>query len=67
MTMRTDMGTVDVLLGGYLGVPGMFEEKVAEVTLRRVDEALANRLRDLAETTIPPQSTRNRAGVERLA
>jgi hypothetical protein len=60
VTMSMDMGTVDVLLGGFLGTPGMFEEDVAEITLRRVDKALADRLSELAKTTIPPQATRNR-------
>jgi hypothetical protein len=60
VTMRMDMGTVDVLLGGFLGTLGMFKEDVAEITLRRVDKALADHLGVLARTTIPPQSTRNR-------
>ena len=55
-----DMGTVDVLLSAFLGTFGMFDEKMAEITLQRVDAMLALRLRELAETTIPPQATRNR-------
>jgi hypothetical protein len=59
-TGATDMGSVDVLLGAFVGTPGMFDEEMGEITLQRVDEALANRVRELAETTIPPQPTRNR-------
>jgi hypothetical protein len=59
-TGAMDMGSVDVLLGAFLGTPGMFDEEMAEITLQRVDEALANRFCELSETTIPPQATRNR-------
>ena len=55
-----DMGTVDVLLGAFLGTSGMFDAEMAEITLRRVDVMLADRQRELSETTMPPQATRNR-------
>jgi hypothetical protein len=60
VTGAMDMGTVDVLLGAFLGTSGMFEVDMAEITLRRVDLMLADRHRELSETTIPPQATRNR-------
>jgi hypothetical protein len=60
VTSAMDMGTVDVLLGAFLGTPGMFDAETAEITLRRVDLMLADRHRELSETTIPPQATRNR-------
>jgi hypothetical protein len=60
MTGAMDMGTVDVLLGAFLGTSGMFDAETAEITLRRVDVMLADRHRELSETTIPPQVTRNR-------
>jgi hypothetical protein len=60
MTGVMDMGTVDVLLSAFLGTSGMFDAEMAEITLRRVDVMLALHLRELAETTIPPQATRNR-------
>jgi hypothetical protein len=55
-----DMGTVDVLLGAFLGTSGMFDAEMAEITLRRVDVMLADRHRELSERNIPPQATRNR-------
>ena len=60
VTSAVDMGTVDVLLGAFLGTPGMFDVETAEITLQRVDVMLAHRLRELAESTMPPQATRNR-------
>jgi hypothetical protein len=59
-TGALDMDSVDVLLGAFLGTCGMFDEREAEITLQRVDEALDNRLRELAEKTIAPHATRNR-------
>jgi hypothetical protein len=59
-TGAMDMGTVDVLLSAFLGTSGMFDAEMAEITLRRVDVTLADRYRELSETTIPPQATRNR-------
>jgi hypothetical protein len=59
-TGALDMDSVDVLLGAFLGTCGMFDEREAEITLQRVDEALANRLRELAEKTLAPHATRNR-------
>jgi hypothetical protein len=60
VTGAIDMGTVDLLLGAFLGTSAMFDEEMADLTMKRVDEALANRLRELAQTTMPPQATRNR-------
>jgi hypothetical protein len=60
VTSKMDTGTVDVLLGAFFGTSGMFDEEMAEITLLRVDVTLADRLRELSETTIPPQATRNR-------
>src|SRR5262245_47362541 len=45
VTGAMDMGTVDVLLGAFLGTSGMFEVETAEITLRRVDVMLADRHR----------------------
>jgi hypothetical protein len=55
-----DPGTVDVLLGAFLGTSGMFEAQAAMMTLRRVDDMLADRERELSGMTITPWRVRAR-------
>jgi hypothetical protein len=51
---------VDVLLGAFLGTPGMLEAEMAMNTLRRVDEALACRERELSGMAAIPWRVRTR-------
>jgi hypothetical protein len=60
VTGSMDAGTVDVLLGGFLGTPGMFDAEMATNTLQRVDGMLADRVRELKDTNMAPAAVRNR-------
>jgi hypothetical protein len=60
VTGSMDAGTVDVFLGAFLGTSGTFDAEMAAITLRRVDEILADRARELMDTNMPPAATRAR-------
>jgi hypothetical protein len=59
-TGKMDPDTVDVLLGGFFGTPGMFDAEMAVNTLRRVDAMLADREQELSGITITPWRVRAR-------
>jgi len=59
-TAAMDPGTVDVLLGAFLGTFTTFDAPMAMTTLRRVDVMLADRERELSGTAIAPWSARHR-------
>jgi hypothetical protein len=59
-TGAMDPGTVDVLLGAFLGTSGVFEAQAAVTTLRRVDVLLADRERELSGMAITPWRVRER-------